>query len=289
MQFHPRIILPMLVSAGMALQMAAARASDLLPSPPPPPPTNYLPPVSLDLPEPPPPPPVYDPPPAYAPPPEYLPLRSSYGYEGAYIGVVAGGLCSDVTASVKVVLTKNEAQTSNGTFNGCSAHGGVLAGYNWSESNVVYGLEGDVTLSGNVLTQSDNGTDVAINMSTMRGRVGYEFDNMLLYATGGGALAWSSILGDTNTHLGWIVGGGAEYKVNQALGIRAEYLYANFGDKRYTRNINGTVYNSDIAFENTHLMRVGATWALNMPVYSSAPPPPPIPVPEPQPYVGVGG
>ena len=260
MKIPHRILLPLLL-AGMSLHSSIASASDLLP-PPPPAPEAYL------------------PPPTYVEPaPLPLPIRTSYGWNGGYVGITAGGLCADVVATTEGLITKDAAATDKATFDGCAAHGGVLAGYNVQEGQMVYGIEGDVALSGNVLTTNNDGADVALNMSTLRGRVGYDLDDLLIYVTGGGAVAWSNVLGDSNAHLGWVAGLGAEYKINDSVALRAEYLYANFGSKAYASDC----CSGDISFENVNIARLGMTWQLGQvlaPAY--APPPPP-------PYVSVGG
>jgi outer membrane immunogenic protein len=86
--------------------------------------------------------------------------------------------------------------------------------------------------------------DDPIALLDLRGRLGYTVaPNVLLYATGGGAVLWqkregyllplfANIASITNTSypatLGWTAGGGAEYAVNQNWILRAEYLYYGF-------------------------------------------------------------
>jgi opacity protein-like surface antigen len=38
---------------------------------------------------------------------------------------------------------------------------------------------------------------------------------------------------DTKTHLGWTIGGGAEFALTADLLIRAEYLYDDYGREKY--------------------------------------------------------
>lgn len=260
MNIPHRILLPLLL-AGMSLNVSIAFASDLLP-PPPPAPETYL------------------PPPAYtAPAPMPLPIRTSYGWGGSYVGAAAGSLCSDVVASVAGVITKDDAADEEATFDGCAAQGTAYAGYNIQREGFVYGVEADAAISGNILTTKTDGADVALNMSTLRGRVGYDMEDLLIYVTGGGAVGWSNVLGDSNIHAGWVIGAGAEYKITDGVGLRAEYLYANFGGKQYTSEC----CSGQIAFENVNIARLGLTWQLGEVLAPSyAPPPPP-------PYVGVGG
>ncbi|MGB7245556.1 MAG: outer membrane beta-barrel protein, partial [Methylovirgula sp.] len=78
---------------------------------------------------------------------------------------------------------------------------------------------------------------------TLRPRVGLTLGPALLYATGGLALteerinetnmfpgvnAGSDIFSAEQARIGWIIGGGAEYRLDNHWSIKAEYLYARF-------------------------------------------------------------
>jgi outer membrane immunogenic protein len=72
----------------------------------------------------------------------------------------------------------------------------------------------------------------------LTGRVGYAFDRLLLYATGGGAwvrdrfeyvgLATESI---KQTRSGWTIGAGLEYAFTPNWSLAAQYNYIDLGDK----------------------------------------------------------
>ncbi len=80
-------------------------------------------------------------------------------------------------------------------------------------------------------------------LSTVRGRLGFGHENFLVYATGGLAitdadLKVTNIAGTTpgsdgNTHFGFTIGAGAEYKLSESVSLGAEYLYADFGSEHY--------------------------------------------------------
>jgi outer membrane immunogenic protein len=87
---------------------------------------------------------------------------------------------------------------------------------------------------GNATTKSDW-------QGSARGRVGWAFNQILLYATGGWAFAHITNTYDTTafgggfasisgTRSGWTVGGGAEYALNKNWSLRAEYRYSDFGN-----------------------------------------------------------
>lgn len=115
--------------------------------------------------------------------------------------------------------------------------GGLQAGYNWQSGALVLGIEGDLQIN------SADDTFAAWKFSnpwfgTVRGRVGYAFNNVLLYGTGG--LAFGSLKGElpgglseTTTSAGWTVGAGAEFAVNQNWSAKIEYLYVDLGEKNF--------------------------------------------------------
>ena len=106
--------------------------------------------------------------------------------------------------------------------------------------------------------QQDMFTDSAGDrwIAILRGRMGYAFDRVLFYVTGGGAASnwsithsYSDTFGAgtpltttqlTRTQYGWTAGSGIEYAVLNNWTVRAEYHYASFA-----------AVNSTLAFQNT--------------------------------------
>jgi outer membrane immunogenic protein len=139
------------------------------------------------------------------------------------------------------------------------ALGGGQFGYNWQNGMWVFGLEGDLQAShikGESLIPgpfaqvgvgpSGPGSFYSYqNMDwfgTARGRVGYAFNNVLLYGTGGvmyadlqtkQSLAFPGIApyaNDSNSiRAGWVAGGGVEWGVLANLSLKAEALYYDLG------------------------------------------------------------
>ena len=123
---------------------------------------------------------------------------------------------------------------------------GGTAGYNWQTGNVVLGLEADGAWADVGATVGIPGlasADYTIrSMGTVRGRVGYAFDQVLLYGTGG--YAWSdnrlstTLLGlsisDSQFHSGWTVGAGVEVMFAPKWSVKAEYLYRSFEGQTYS-------------------------------------------------------
>ncbi len=99
-------------------------------------------------------------------------------------------------------------------------------------------------------------------------RIGYAFDRLLLYATGGAAFAGITVhdaspaVGMFDDHsitrTGWTVGAGVDYAFTDNLIGRVEYRYADFGSFGYTSNVfPGFNENHEIS-EN--VVRGGLAW-----------------------------
>ena len=254
MNSFTRHLLRLATVAMLGFQASSAVAGDLLPPPPPPPPQVYVP----------------------APPPtpyQQLPLRQAvYGWHGTYAGGFVGAQCADIVAT-KTIIDKAGTATSSASFDGCTAHGGLLLGYNVQNDQIVYGLEADYAMAGNILTKEKDGSNVGMDpLVTLRGRIGYGFNSTLAYLTAGAAIANGSAIGVNNMHMGWVAGCGLEQKLSQNIALRAEYLYADFGSKTYD---GGTCCNGDIEFDNVNMARLGLTWHFGQMI---APPRPVYPI-----------
>jgi outer membrane immunogenic protein len=218
--------------------------------------------------------------PSRAPPPVYVPPAPIFTWTGVYVG---GQIGYAWTTGNATVYDSGVYNTGAGSENGPTAHGfydlfnlhsnasgvigGAHVGYNLQINQFVVGLEGDV--DGSSLSKTWNGSfysgyynfyngaaipasvhaDLGIQGS-IRGRVGYAWDRVLLYATGGVAFGGFNgnvttnfpIFYNTNfgvsggydsfsqTRVGWTVGGGLEYAVTNNWSIRAEYRYTDFGN-----------------------------------------------------------
>jgi outer membrane immunogenic protein len=121
---------------------------------------------------------------------------------------------------------------------------GDTLGYNWQFTNIVAGIEVDGAWADVNATRT--GLDPLVGLitatakidalATVRGRVGVAFDQVLLYGTGGLALADTKIsasalgitISDTKTQTGWTVGAGVEWMFLPHWSLKAEYLYRSF-------------------------------------------------------------
>lgn len=193
---------------------------------------------------------------------------------------------------------------------------GIQIGANWQFSQWVVGVEGDWSwsdakgstvaparsewevLSGISLV-GDTGEDifpVTHNQrikwfATARARLGWAYDNILLYGTGGFAWKrsqvtfsgtvppqdgfWGSrrfVARDAKTHTGWTIGLGAEVGVTESVSIKGEWLYMDFGTKTYNLSVPFADDNIVVATKvklTEHVVRVGLNYR-----FVTAPPAP---------------
>jgi outer membrane immunogenic protein len=181
-----------------------------------------------------------------APPPP--PAPPVYDWSGFYLGLEGGGGFGSTTHQNQIFPAANSGGNSN-------LRGGLAGGtygYNWQFDHVVLGFEGDISWSGisdtftsvnGLATFCPSGFPCYTSLQwlgTDRARLGYAFDRVMIYATGGVAYGdvRATILNagpfgiDTETHLrvGYTVGGGIEAMIAPNWSVKLEYLYTDFGN-----------------------------------------------------------
>ena len=183
---------------------------------------------------------------------------SSPGWAGYYLGANAGyhmGQDSITTTTTPANFAPGHAASidasSPATLKPAGAMAGIQGGYNWQFGNIVAGLEADFdALWGRssrtlhvaaVPAFSMTNSTSASWLATVRPRVGYAFDSILFYATGG--LAYGSVktsdsetvVGGSGTteattrRLGWVAGAGLEYALSRSWSVKGEYLHVDLG------------------------------------------------------------
>jgi outer membrane immunogenic protein len=221
------------------------------------------------------------------------PGASAQEWSGFYLGANLGGIwgSSDATTNVDCSgspvtsyicaagfigngLTVNRA--GSGSLSDDGIIGGGQAGYNAQSGNFVYGFELDLSALDLSASRQGSGTyppngvtagnAFTIGSSveadwlfTARGRLGWSVSHVLLYATGGLALAdvevrsnysdnlilvgpgGSGFASGSKTKAGYVVGGGAEVALTDDWTLRGEYLFVDFGSV----SASGTVSNPD--------------------------------------------
>ena len=214
-------------------------------------------------------------PPVYVPPP---PIFTWTGvYLGGQIGYQWGKSSTGLTAAGGTL--GEPGYSPNGVI------GGAHIGYNWQVAQFVLGLEGDVDGAGYRGSAVDAGTGLLFTTretveGSVRGRIGYAWDRVLIYGTGGVAFAsirngyTNQITGASDTfttgRVGWTAGGGLEYALTNNWSVRAEYRYTDFGS--YSQFLaNSTVGTfSARKHETDNAVRVGFSYKFDT---LAAPPP----------------
>lgn len=169
-------------------------------------------------------------------------------WTGLYGGLHAGGGFSTI----------DQAYPGTGKVDIDGFAGGAHVGYNFQAGGLVAGYELDV--SGTAMKSSESfssGLTASASrtwMSSARLRLGYAFDNVLLYATGG--IAFSdldlkvtdgiSTFKSSDVFTGYVVGGGVDVKMSRTVSARVEALHYDFGSQSVDLgSVSGRV-NSDV-------------------------------------------
>jgi outer membrane immunogenic protein len=141
---------------------------------------------------------------------------------------------------------------------------GVQVGCNYQTGALVFGGEADIqwtdiktSRTATSLGNTNGGPATIVPgaiseslssdwLSTFRGRVGYAWDRVLVYGTGGLAVAnvrtfdqvcfptagipGCNTASNSSTRTGWVAGGGIEWAFAPSWSIKGEYLYADLGN-----------------------------------------------------------
>lgn len=176
-----------------------------------------------------------------------------YNWTGFYIGANAGGKW--VTNTDETVTAGGTSFTLSGANDSSWIAGGQI-GYNWQApgSNWVFGIEGDADAQdfhrdrvlGTAIGPFIPGDTFSFEskwQASVRGRIGYAWDRVLLYATGGVAFTQlkgsASLVGigtvtDDQTIVGGTVGGGIEWAVWDTVSLGVEGRYTFYGDNDFS-------------------------------------------------------
>jgi outer membrane immunogenic protein len=196
------------------------------------------------------------------PPPPVEQLRpATYDWSGAYVGAWVGAACIDGT------LVDNTTGT-NYLNAGCGYKGGINVGYNHQIDNIILGVEADWGTSNKIVENFDPTADFSFrlrNIATLRGRVGYAFDDTMIFATAGGAWAQGDLDGIisatpdqlTANHYGWTVGGGMEHAITDNVRIKLDYLYTHLNDGHYS----DPCCDVNVKWGDEHEVRLGMNYA----------------------------
>lgn len=187
-----------------------------------------------------------------------------YNWTGFYLGIVGGGAWQH----------DSDPEMKGGFVGG-------TGGYNWQAGSAVFGVEADgawadVSASATGATVvpplglvTATATSKTGAMGTVRGRIGWAVNNVLLYGTGG--YAWidnkisatataggvSATISDSKWHSGWTVGAGVEAMFAPNWSVKGEYLYRSLGGETYFSGIGAPANSGTINF---HTVQVGVNY-----------------------------
>jgi outer membrane immunogenic protein len=201
------------------------------------------------------------PPPYRAPPMAYVPAPSpAYNWSGFYLGVNGGfdfGR-SDWTGG---------AASSGGFDTSGFVVGGTL-GANYQINQFVLGVETDLDYAG---IKGNGPAAFCVNcqtastwLGTARGRIGYAWNRVLFYGTGGAAYGNidATAFGATNssTEVGWTAGAGIEGAIADNWTAKIEYLYADLGHGSCTTACGSPPFATQSVGLKDNLVRVGVNY-----------------------------
>lgn len=207
--------------------------------------------------------------------PASVPAPAYYNWSGFYIGAQVGGAVAGDN-SIRQFAALGGATIGNRNADLTGVIGGVHAGYNFQAHNWVYGVEADFegsdASSGLQTLQSGDRAGARLNwLGSVRGRLGYAVDQLLIYGTGG--LAYGEFdnrvvngvtgVGQTftGTRLGWTAGAGLEYAFQPNWTARIEYRYTEFDRAGFNPTVGTSVVGSSFRDDPSfHAVRAGISY-----------------------------
>ena len=165
-----------------------------------------------------------------------------------------------------------------GGASGNGAVGGGQVGWNYQAGPWVLGVEAAISAADiNAVTACAAGAFIcSVNvdgLGTATGRLGFAFDQFLVYGKAGAAVEHSRdamvlrpftafSFNGSATRSGWTAGTGVEFAFNPALSAFAEYDFLDFGTRGIAM-INSTGVGARVALsEHVHLVKVGLNYKL---------------------------
>lgn len=112
--------------------------------------------------------------------------------------------------------------------------GGVQAGYNVQMDSILLGVQTDIAITNIGLDDVDTANLDWLGSTTAR--LGVVAGDFVPYVKGGvayGGATFDDGVEDSQTHVGWTVGGGVEFAVAENMTVFGEYNYYDLGSQTY--------------------------------------------------------
>lgn len=174
------------------------------------------------------------------------PAPLAYDWSGFYAGVNAGYAWGETEGTDINGWLDFPDYKSSLTADGDGLTAGGQLGYNMQSDSLVFGVEADLSyldVSGSETSSIASDNHVVSDdgyLGTLRARLGFAADRLLIYGTGGLAAGdtgskWvddggaSQFVLSADSQWGWVAGGGIEYASTDSFSVKAEYLYYDLG------------------------------------------------------------
>jgi outer membrane immunogenic protein len=210
---------------------------------------------------------------------------ANYNWNGFYVGGNVG--YSWGKSDFDYTFGPGAGNGGSGSSKPKGVLGGVGAGFNWQNKQLLLGLEADIQVTGQkgdsltLCTPGDPSctrtfgtvTQKLPMFGTFRGRIGYvsAADDWLLYVTGG--LAWGRLKTEatgqiagvpfavdaSTTKTGSVIGGGVEKVISKNWTVKLEYLYVSLGTVSQTVPFLGTTVTSNSSVKDS-ILRLGVNY-----------------------------
>jgi outer membrane immunogenic protein len=182
----------------------------------------------------------------------YLGVNGGYGWSTDNSKLQGDAYCCQVE-NIKSLVVVAPSAPNRVTFSSEGGFGGGQIGYNFQRDRLVFGIEADIQgsgIEGNGKLSLPYGGEARAHseldwFGMVGGRLGYLFDNTLVYFKGGFAFGGVKdsvtatayygspvTVSKDETRTGHSLGGGIEHKINPAWSLKAEYQYIDLGSSK---------------------------------------------------------
>ena len=198
-------------------------------------------------------------------------------WSGFHVGAYGGAMFGDIRLSSPAAIGDSTLSITETKLRRMGPLAGFQAGYDLQSGRLVYGVEADLGLgavrgsmeTAGIVTNPPVAPAVAATQVTVaafaqsrlhtfgaaRARLGYAFDDLLVYGAGGyaaarydarltlqavgaGASGTQSMITSREWSHGWTLGLGGEYALSRHVSMQLEYLYAQLSKRTAADNVS---------------------------------------------------